>query len=150
MVDKLSMHEGGVTIRRGRRTDFPALLALLSLAEQPETAKAQVRHWRRLASDPGHDFYVAEYQGLIQGMVLVSYIRGLKNSAWQAVLDMIVPSAVAGSVGQELLDFAKRRARQRGCQYLLTWYPSGSLREPPPLLIQGGFSPAGEMLSCNL
>src|SRR5262245_51229458 len=139
MVDMPGMQGGSVKIRRGRRTDFPALISLLAPAEASATDKAQIRHWRKLASDPGHDFYVAEHEGSIQGMVLVSYIRGLRHPGWQAVLDMVVSSAVIYSIGQELLDFAKGRARKRGCRSLLAWQHKASVSESFLLCAQRGF-----------
>ena len=144
------MHDGSVKIRRGKRTDFPALRALLAPAEQAGADKAQVRHWRRLARDPGHDFYVAEQEGTIQGMVLVGYVRELRHYGWQAILDMVMPSPAACTIGQQLLDFAKARARKRGCQHLLVWVTDQARDERLPALAQAGFRRVGEVLSYSL
>ncbi|MSQ47502.1 MAG: hypothetical protein EXR78_03795 [Deltaproteobacteria bacterium] len=146
------MSQGPITIRRGQRTDFPLLLQLLSPTPSPEHEKAQVRYWRRVASSPVHDFYVAEQEGLVHGMVLVSYIRGLTTQGWQAILDLAAPVSALREVGPLLLDFAKIRARQRGCQRLMVWRTtqSQSPEELTTLFLQAGFLRSGEVLSCAL
>lgn len=144
------MHNGTVNIRRGKRADLPALLALLAPVERLGSDKAQARHWRRLASDPAHDFYVAEQGGTIQGMVLVCYVRSLRHHGWQAILDVVVPAGAAQTIGQELLDFAKARARKRGCQHLFAWMIDHAGDERLAVLAEGGFRRAGDVLSCRL
>src|SRR5919197_2726052 len=141
------MHDGSVKIRRGKRADFPALGTLLAPTELGGADKAQTRHWRRLASDPGHDFYVAEQEGTIRGTVLVCYVRGLRHYGWQAILDLLMPSPAACTLGQQLLDFAKARARKRGCQHLFVWVTDQAGDERLSALAQAGFRRAGEVLS---
>ncbi len=99
MVDMPGMHEGTSKIRRGKRTDFP--------------------HWRRPASDPSLDFYIAEREGTIRRMVLVCYIRELSRPDWRAILDIMAPVSVQRGISRVLLDFAKERARKRGGRELL-------------------------------
>ena len=101
------------TIRRGKRTDCVALQALLFPEDSGELSKAAARHWRRLAQDPAHDFYVAERDGTLWGMLLVSYVRALRNPGWQAVLDTAVLQTASPDIGRALLRFAKERARKR-------------------------------------
>ena len=150
------MSQGPVTIRRGQRTDFPLFLQLLSPPVVPEREKAQVRYWRRVASSPVHDFYVAEQEGLVRGMVLVSYIRGLTTQGWRAILDLVAPISALREVGPLLLDFAKNRARQRGCQQLMVWPTTqnqstqNQAEELSTLFLQAGFLRSGEVLSCAL
>jgi len=144
------MHDSSGKIRRGKRTDFPALRALLAPTAQAGADKAQARHWRRLASDPGHDFYVAEQEGTILGMVLVCYVRGLRHYGWQAILDLVIPPPSACTLGQQLLDFAKAHARKRGCQHLLVWGTDQAGDERLALLTQAAVDRAGEVLSCSL
>ena len=151
MVDMPGMLERMIKIRRGRRTDEAALEILLSPVTRTDSAKAQVRHWRRLASDPRLDFYVAEHDdGSIQGVVLVCYIRQLRVSGWEAVLDIAVHPAAASTIGQILLDFAKARARKRGCQQLRLYIPYASRDQHYGFLAQAGFVPTGDVLSCGL
>lgn len=110
----------------------------------------QARQWRRLAADPAHDCYVAEQAGTIQGIVLVCYIRRLREYGWEAILDMVVSPSAACDVSQVLLDFAKERARKRGCGRLLVHMtdPEGGGRLA--VLAHAGFGHAGEVLSCGL
>jgi len=150
MVDMPSMYEGGSKISRGKRTDFPALMALLAAESPGEESKRQVRHWRRLASDPGLDFYVAEQRGTIQGMVLVCYIRDLRCPGWQAILDIVVPASVEYGIAQALLAFAKARARKRGCQRLLVCEIERQGNGRNVSLGPAGFRPIGEVLSCEV
>lgn len=144
------MVDGTIKIRRGKRTDFPALLTLLPAAQQRQPTKTQVRHWRRLASDLRHDFYVAEQEGTVRGIVLVCYIRTLKQYGWQALLDLVVSAVDHCHIGQKLLAFAKARARKRGCRTLLICTPDQGKQEVRLFLAQAGFSRVGDMLSCEL
>jgi predicted N-acetyltransferase YhbS len=145
------MSQGPITIRRGQRTDFLLLPQLLELTVSPESEKAHVRHWRRVASNPTHDFYVAAREGGVHGMVLVSYIRALTTPGWRAILDLVIPVAALSEVGPLLLDCAKARARQRGCAHLMAWPTTQEQsKELSMLFRQAGFLPSGEVLSCAL
>lgn len=150
MVDMPGMQEGTVKIRRGKRTDFPALTALLNAQAPCAAHKEQIRHWRRLASDPRLDFYLAEQEGTIRGMVLICYIRELSRPGWQAILDVVVPRAAAESIGRALLDFVKERARRRGCQRLLVYEIDHGRDGRYASLVQAGFHRVGDILCCGL
>ncbi len=140
------------TIRRGKRTDCVALQALLFPEDSGELSKAVARHWRHLAQDPAHDFYVAERDGTLRGMLLVSYVRALRNPGWQAVLDTAVLQTASPDIGRALLRFAKERARKRGCQVLTCSAPSDqhSSRMLLELLMEDGFQRSGAVLHCSL
>ena len=138
--------DDGLRIRRAKRTDIPALRLLATPAAAESISHTETRYWRRLASDPRLDFYVAEQAGAVQGMLLVCYVRTLGSPGWQALLDLIVRPAVAPDIAQALLDFAKARARQRGCQQLLVQ----SDRADRQLLTQNGFAAAGPLFVCPL
>ena len=144
------MLQRSVKIRRGKRTDFPTLLQLLTPIALQDIDKAQVRHWRRIAGDPTHDFYVAEQEGVVRGMVLVSYIRGLTYQGWQAILDLVAPVSALREVGLVLLNFAKTRAQQRGCHHILVWQTTPQEEGLTTLFCQAGFLRSGEVLSCAL
>lgn len=144
------MLQGTVKIRRGKRTDFPTLLQLFPQTVSLDINKAQVRFWRRVASDPAHDFYVAEQEGSVRGMVLVSYIRRLSCQGWQAILDLVAPISALRDVGLALLNFAKARAQRRGCQCILVWQTTSQAEGLTALLSQAGFLRSGEVLSCAL
>jgi len=136
-------------IRRGRRTDSLALQALLRPSTPVEMSKTEIRHWRRLAGDPALDFYVAEQAGTIRGIVLVCYVRELQRPGWQAILDVVVPASATCDIGQKLLDFAKARARKRGCQRMLVWMTDKG-ESQHVLFARGGFHRIGEVLSYSL
>jgi N-acetylglutamate synthase-like GNAT family acetyltransferase len=151
MLEPRTMPQGPVTIRRGKRTDFPLLLQLLAPTALQERDKAQVRHWRRVASSLLHDFYVAEQEGTVCGMVLVSYIRSLTSQGWRAILDFVAPVSALDNVGLLLLTFAKTRAQQRGCQQIMVWTTTQDQSEElSTLFCQAGFLRSGEVLSCAL
>lgn len=146
----LTMHAEAVKIRRGRRADLPALAALLKPEVPALIDKVQTRHWRRLASDPGLDFYIAEHDGTILGALLVCYIRTLKKHGWQAILEVAFSVTSPGDLGLALVSFAKMRARKRGCRQLIAWRGKMETNGHLTVLQQGGFRPAGDMLSCEL
>jgi len=151
MLEPRTMPQGPVTIRRGKRTDFPLLLQLLAPTALQERKKAQVRYWRRIASSPLHDFYVAEQEGAVRGIILVSYIRGLTTQGWRAILDLVAPVSALREVGLLLLTFAKTRAQQRGCQQIMVWHTTkDQAEELTTLFLQAGFLHSGEVLSCAL
>ena len=133
-------------IRRAKRTDIPALRLLAAPAGAELVSRAETRYWRRLASDPRLDFYIAEQAGAVQGMLLVCYVRTLGSPGWQALLDLIVRPAAAPDIVQALLDFAKARARRRGCQQLLVQ----SDRAARQLLTQNGFAATCPLFACSL
>ncbi|MCE2486483.1 MAG: hypothetical protein J4F42_13285 [Desulfurellaceae bacterium] len=133
-------------IRRAKRTDIPALRLLAAPAGAELVSRAETRYWRRLASDPRLDFYIAEQAGAVQGMLLVCYVRTLGSPGWQALLDLIVRPAAAPDIVQALLGFAKARARRRGCQQLLVQ----SDRADRQLLTQNGFAATGPLFACSL
>ena len=144
------MRHGLINIRRGKRTDLPALAPLLAFPPTHNTDKKHTQHWRRLASDPAHDFYVAEQQGTLQGMVLVSYVRTLIHLGWLAVLDLAITPPASSDVSLELIDFAKARARKRGCQRIVVYTDSSEHQMPLTPLLETGFLRTGEVLSCPL
>jgi N-acetylglutamate synthase-like GNAT family acetyltransferase len=145
-----SMHDGVVKIRRGRRTDLSGLLALLPPTAPAALDKAQVRRWRRLASDPSLDFYVAEQNGALLGALLICYVRTLREQGWRAILELALLPSSSCELGQDLVKFAKARARQRGCRSLIVWRSDATDNGQLATFLQGGFHPLGEVLSCEL
>ena len=142
-----------LTIRRGRRTDLSACQTILFPGTSDEEwHKAEVRHWRRLARDPALDFYVAQHDGVLQGMILVSYIRRLHHPSWLAVLDLAVLPSAPTQVGQALLDFAKERAQKRACPSVV-WLPcsgQSTAQLTPTFFRENGFRQVGEFWSYPL
>ena len=144
------MPHGGIKIRRGKRTDLPALASLLPFSPALNAEKKHVQYWRRLASDLAHDFYVIEHHGTLHGMVLVSYVRTLAHLGWLAVLELAVMSTAPNDIGFALIDFAKARARKRGCQRMVVYPCTNSERMPLTPLLETGFLRTGDVFSCLL
>ena len=140
-------------IRRGKRTDLAALEALCRPdASAPRSGKDVARHWRRLADDPGLDFYVAQDDDGLHGVVLLSYVRRLRDLGWHAFVDIALEDTAPMSVGNALIEFAKRRAHTRACDAVL-WLPDLEVRTPPEvaaLLADNGFCRRGACWSCPI
>jgi hypothetical protein len=144
------MPHGLITIRRGKRSDLPALAPFPSFPFAHNADKKQTQHWRRLVSDPAHDFYVAEQHGTLQGIVLVSYVRTLLHLGWLAILELALPSSAQHDVSLALINFAKSRAGKRGCKYIIVSIDGSARQTPLTPLLETGFLRTGEVLSCPL
>jgi len=131
--------------RRGRRTDLPAVRALLGLGVASGLDK---RFGRRLVADLGHDVHVAEDgAGTLVGVVAVAYVRSLAAGRWTALLDVArVRDGAEPAALSALLDLAEARARRRGCVELRAWL---SPDDPPlrALLCARGWQAAAALLT---
>lgn len=140
-------------IRRGKRTDLAALEALCRPGvSAPRSGKDMARHWRRLADDPGLDFYVAQDDDGLHGVLLLSYVRRLRDRGWHAFVDIALEDTAPASVGNALIEFAKRRAHTRACDTVL-WLPDLEVPTPPEvgaLLADNGFCRHGACWSCPI
>jgi GNAT superfamily N-acetyltransferase len=132
-------------IRRSRRTDFTAVMALLAACGNPVPPPDRVtlRRFRHIVADLGADFYLALVDGEIVGLVHVTYVRGL-TMGQRAGLDQLL---VAGAfrrrgIGAALLEFAQRRAQGRGCTALHCALPMESAGRR--FLTKAGLHPVGE------
>jgi GNAT superfamily N-acetyltransferase len=122
------MSDVRVHIRRGRRTDFTAVMHLLTASgvTVPVPDRATLRRFRQLVADLGGDFYLALVDDAVVGLVHVTYARQLAVPP-SARLDQLVvaPSARRRGIGSALLAFAEGRARQRGCSAFTCVLPDG-------------------------
>jgi len=138
--------------RRARRSDFDAIRALLESSglAAPTPERAALRRFRRLVADLGADFYVAERDGRLLGVVHVTYTRHLTRSP-RARLELlaVTPEARAGGVGRGLLALAAARARRRGCTALRCATPA-TPAEARAFLLRSGWRGAGEELEIDL
>src|SRR5262249_51187735 len=76
--------DGGLRLRRGRRSALDRLRGLLSKRSEPRAERFD----RRTLADLGHDVYVAEAPGgELVGVVAVAYVRSLRAGRFAAVLD---------------------------------------------------------------
>ena len=120
------MPEPRVRIRRGRRTDFVAVMSLLATSGTPlpPPDRATLRRFRNICSDLGADFYLSVEGEVATGLVYVTYTRQLTTPA-RASLDQLVVGAAhqRRGIGGALLDFAQKRAVRRGCNLLACTLP---------------------------
>jgi len=112
------MSDGRVHIRRGRRTDFTAVMRLLAASgvTVPVPDRATLRRFRQLVADLGGDFYLALVDDAVVGLVHVAYARQLAAPP-SARLDQLVvaPTARRRGIASALLAFVEERAQRRGC-----------------------------------
>jgi hypothetical protein len=111
--------DGGLRLRRGRRTDLDRLEGLLPAGGEARTSRAR----RRTLADLSHDVYVAETPaGELVGVVAVAYVRSLRAGRFAAVLDTARAVPDSGRpLLDALLDLAEERARRRGCRQVRAW-----------------------------
>jgi GNAT superfamily N-acetyltransferase len=105
-------------IRRGRRTDFVAVMNLLaaSAVAIPPPDRATLRRFRNIVGDLGVDFYLALFDETLAGLVHVTYARQLTTGPRARLDQLVVADAFRRrGVGSALLAFVQRRARKRGC-----------------------------------
>jgi GNAT superfamily N-acetyltransferase len=137
---------GPIRHRRVRRTDFVAVLSVLSSSGLPVPAadRAVLRRFRRLASDLGSDFYVALAGERIVGFVHVTYARQLAVGMRGRVEVLVVaPEARRGGVGTSLATLARQRASRRGC-HDLRCTPDASENGIQPFLARNGWRAEGQ------
>lgn len=117
-------------IRRARREDVPAIVALLVddvLGAGREQVPADGQdlpegYWRAFAAvddDPGNLLVVAEAQGEVVGTLQLTFIPGLsRGGGLRAQVEAVrVSSSVrGGGLGRELMGWAIAEARARGCR----------------------------------
>jgi GNAT superfamily N-acetyltransferase len=142
-----------IRIRRGRRTDFAAVLAVLAGPDTlvPPPDRRTLHRFRQLVADLGCDFYLATIDERVVGVVHVTYARQLAAAPLATLATLAVAESSRGrGVGTALLRFVTARARKRGC---------GNLRcalaeEPAPaaaaLLQRAGARPRGTVLELAL
>jgi GNAT superfamily N-acetyltransferase len=115
------MSEASPSIRRGRRTDFTATMAVLAASgvPVPPPDRATLHRFRNIVADLGADLYVALVDGVVAGVVHVTYNRRLTTAA-RAQIDLlcVTPEHRRRGVGSALLRFAHKRALGRGCAFV--------------------------------
>ena len=137
-----------VRIRRGRRTDFTAVMQLLAASGivMPPPERATLRRFRHLVNDLGADFYLALVDGTLAGLVHVTYARQLAGAPTARLESLVVDGARRRcGVGSALLRFAQQRARQHGCGTVSCALPEGATTSRP-FLEKGGLREMGRFL----
>ncbi len=108
-------------IRRSRRSDFTAVMALLAVGgiPVPPPDRATLHRFRALVADLGTDLYLAEVDGTLAGLIHVTYARQLTVGPRAGIEQLFVVEGFRRrGIGTALLEFARRRARRRGCMAL--------------------------------
>lgn len=127
------MLEPRVRIRRGRRTDFSAVMDLLAAGglPVPPADRATLKRFRNIVADLGADLYLAFDGEVALGFVHVTYTRQLTTGALAHLDQLLVADAHRRrGVGSALLQFARRRAERRGCDRLTCTLPAQSALAP--------------------
>jgi GNAT superfamily N-acetyltransferase len=141
-----------IEIRRARRTDFTAVMALLAASGMavPPPERATLRRFRYVVADLGTDFYLAFVDDALAGLVHVTYARRLtvRPRAWLAELVVGTPFRHRG-VATALLAFARERARRRGCGTLSGCVPAAD-SAARAFLHNAGLQAIGEWFSEDL
>jgi ribosomal protein S18 acetylase RimI-like enzyme len=115
-----------VDIRRARRDDVPAIVALLAddvmSASRGVTADVYEGHYEAfeaIDSDPNQLLWVAEDGADLVGTLQLTFIPGIShNGAWRAQIEAVrVSSARRGSgLGTIMIEAAIEEARRHDCQ----------------------------------
>lgn len=106
-------------IRRARRTDFTAVMALLAIAgvPVPPPDRATLRRFRNLVNDLSGDFYLAFVGEDLVGAVHATYCRRL-SMAPVARIETLIANSPANDIEMLLIHWIADRARRRGCVHL--------------------------------
>lgn len=85
----------------------------------PPPDRATLRRFRALVADLGGDFYIAEVDGVVTGLVHILYGRRLTHLPHARIESLLVaPSPNRRGQTAALLAFAHRRASKRSCALL--------------------------------
>jgi len=119
-------------LRRGRRTDFIAVMELLALSGTPipPADRATLRRFRHLTADLGTDLYLAVCGERVVGIVHVTYARQLTTGTLARIEILVVaPDRRFQGIGAALVALARQRAQRRGCAQLLCGHalPAGEI-----------------------
>ena len=142
-----------IRIRRGRRTDFAAVMALLagSGAPVPPPDRSTLRRFRQLVADLGADLYLATIDERVVGVAHVTYERQLARPPRATLETLVVGELVRGrGVGTALLRFAADRARKRACGRLQCWLAHADDAHASRFLERAGARPAGRLFEFAL
>ena len=133
-----------VAIRPARRSDVPAILALLaedSLSTPPESGVPCAAHYATfdaIAAREDHELMVGTIGDEVMATLQISFIPGLsQQGAWRAQVEAVRVRTDARSrgIGAAMMRWVIARAKERGCpggaadQVIARgWMPSGFMR----------------------
>jgi GNAT superfamily N-acetyltransferase len=126
-LGRSSPQAGKAVLRRARREDVPAIVALIA-ADQLGAARDGVRNradlqayeaaFQAIDGDPAHLLLVAESAGALVGTMQLSFLPGLaRRGALRAQIEAVrVAESTRGSgLGAAMMRWAIDEARRRGC-----------------------------------
>ncbi len=140
-------------IRRCRRTDFTSVMTLLAASgiPVPPPDRATLRRFRSLVADLGADFYLAEVDGTLAGLIHVTYARQLTLAPRAVFEQLLVAERFRGrGVGTALVDFARGRAQRRGCTTLRCAPPGPAQSAATGFLEKTGMHAGGKWFAQEL
>lgn len=101
------------------------------LADDPLGAKREIhtdpppesyyRAFEAIAQDPNNELIVAEADGIVVGVLQMTFIPGMTyQGGWRALMEGVHVAAPVRSqgIGRRLFQWAIERARQKGCRLL--------------------------------
>lgn len=132
--------------RRGRRTDFVAIIEILAVSgiPVPPPDRRTLRRFRRIIADLETDLYVVLVGTRLGGLVHVTYARHITLGTQGRIEALVVsPDLRRRGIGSSLATLALRRAKRRGC-YELCCRVEAPLLAARQFLARQGWQPAGE------
>jgi GNAT superfamily N-acetyltransferase len=119
-----SSHTGGLLVRSGRLDDEDAVLALIGADEITRArvpgawpTDGQRAGFRRIVAAADHDLVVAVRDGVVVGVVQLSFLPEFARDGDRAQLETVhvAASEQRRGVGRALVAHAVGRAREHGC-----------------------------------
>ena len=119
--------DGGLTMRRSRAEDVPAIVALLAddelgaTRESPDDLTPYRAAFKEIDADPSQHLVVAERDGQVVGCLQLTVIRGLaRRAATRAIIESVrVGSGERGSgLGTTMITWAIEVSRRLGVDLL--------------------------------
>ena len=115
-----------MVFRLANAPDLPRLVEMLAddalgaTRERYETPLPHGYHdaFETITRDPNNELLVAESDGLVVGMLQLTYLPSLTyQGRWRAMVEgvRVAREARSGGVGRQLLEHALERARRRDC-----------------------------------
>ncbi len=114
-----------VTVRRARRSDVPAIVAMLAddplgaTRESTDDQEPYLAAFAALDADPNQYLAVAEDGGELVGTLQLTFIPGLSHQgSWRAQIEAVrvAPTRRGSGLGTYLIGWAIDAARDRGCR----------------------------------